>query len=191
MRIDFNRRSDGSADFSFVFTGYDWAAIFTAVGIILITILCFRYGVGTPTNKSVAEESESQISAEITETIENDATPEASEEPIGSATFQWSQFKELYDEHGDARAREYVATVGYTSGVVSSLYANSEDGFYAVNVTENEDELFPNVGLWISYDDYMRIDKGDSICAYGSLKVNGRYSLDSKDIVEIVSISKR
>lgn len=98
--------------------------------------------------------------------------------------------KELYDDHGDARAREYVATVGYTKGVVSSLYANSEDGFYAVNVTESEDELFPNVGLWVSHEDYMRINKGDSICAYGTLKVNGRYMLESRDIVKIISITK-
>lgn len=189
MRINFNRRSDGSADFSFEFTGYDWVAIFTTVGIIL-SLIFLHYAFGTPTNKSATEESKSQTSTEITETVENDSAPEASEEPIGSATFEWSQFKELYDDHGDARAREYVATVGYTSGVVQSLYANSEDGFYAVNVTENEDELFPIVGLWISHDDYMRIDKGDSICAYGSLKVNGRHSLDSKDIVEIVSITK-
>ena len=190
MRVNFNRKSDGSADFVFEFTGYDWAAIFTAVAVIIITILCFKYGVGTPTSKSATEEPESQTSTEIAETVENDATPEASEEPIGSATFQWSQFKELYDEHGDARAREYVATVGYTSGVVSSLYADSEDGYYAANVIENKDKLNLTVVLWVSYEDYMRINEGDSICAYGSLKVNGKYWLVSKDTVKIVSITK-
>ena len=187
MCVNFSRRSDGGVDFHFEFNGMDWLTVFATVAVILILVNC---AVGIPTSESTTEESESQTSAEITETVENDTTPEASEEPIGFATFEWSQFKELYDDHGDARAREYVATVGYISGVVSSLYANSEDGFYAVNVTESEDELFPNVGLWVSFDDYMRIYKGDTICAYGALKVNGRYMLESRDIVKIVSIRK-
>lgn len=79
MCINFSRRSDGGADFHFEFNGMDWLTVFATVAVILILINC---AVCIPTDDSTTEESESQISAEITETVENDGTPEASQRTL-------------------------------------------------------------------------------------------------------------